>query len=61
MEYYLVVKKKKHEILPSATTWMDLEGIRLIEIIQRKTNIIHRRNLKKKTSEYYKKETISKI
>ena len=38
MEYYLAIKK--NEILPFATTWMELEGIRLSEISQRKTNII---------------------
>ena len=27
MEYYSAIKKKKNEILPSATTWMDLDGI----------------------------------
>ena len=31
---------KKNEILPYATTWMELEGIMLSEISQRKTNII---------------------
>ena len=30
MEYYSAIKKK--EILPFATTWMDLEGIMLSEI-----------------------------
>ena len=29
-----------NEILPSATTWMELEGIMLSEISQIKTNII---------------------
>ena len=38
MEYYSAIKK--NEILPFATTWMELEGIRLSEISQRKTNII---------------------
>lgn len=38
MEYYLAIKK--NEILPFATTWMELEGIMLSEIIQRKTKII---------------------
>ena len=38
MEYHLAIKK--NEILPFATTWMQLEGIMLSEISQRKTNII---------------------
>ena len=38
MEYYSSIKK--NEILPFATTWMELEGIMLSEISQRKTNII---------------------
>ena len=38
MEYYSAVKK--NEILPFAATWMELEGIMLSEISQRKTNII---------------------
>ena len=38
MEYYLAIKK--NEILPFATTWIELEGIMLSEISQRKTNII---------------------
>ena len=38
MEYYLAIKK--NEILPFATTWMELEGIMLSEISQRKRNII---------------------
>ena len=32
MEYYLAIKKNK--ILPFATTWMHLEGIRLNEVSQ---------------------------
>ena len=32
MEYYSAIKKNK--ILPSATTWIDLEGIMLSEISQ---------------------------
>ena len=31
---------KKNEILPSAATWMDLEGIMLSEISQRKTSTV---------------------
>ena len=38
MEYYLAIKK--NGILPFATMWMELEGIMLSEISQRKTNII---------------------
>ena len=33
MEYYLAIKK--NEILPSVTTWMELEGIMLSEIRER--------------------------
>ena len=48
-EYNLAIKK--NEILPSATTWMDLEGIMLSEISQRQTNTVydltHTQNLKK--------------
>ena len=32
------ISHKKNEILPFATTWMDLEGIKLSEISQTKTN-----------------------
>ena len=38
MEYYSAIKK--NEILPFATTWMELEGIMLSKISQRKTKII---------------------
>ena len=38
MEYYSTIKK--NEILPFASTWIDLEGIMLSEISQRKINII---------------------
>ena len=38
MEYYSAIKK--NEILPFATTWVDLEIIILSEVIQTKTNII---------------------
>ena len=38
IEYYSA--NKKNEILPFATTWMELEDIMLSEISQRKTNII---------------------
>ena len=35
MEYYLVMKK--NEILPFATMWLELEGIMLSKISQKKT------------------------
>ena len=35
-----IIQPLKKEILPFATTWMDLEGIMLSEISQRKTNTI---------------------
>ena len=38
MEYYSAIKK--NEILPFATTCMELEGIMLSEISHRKTKII---------------------
>ena len=38
IEYHSVMKK--NEILPFATTWMELQGIMLSEISQRKTGII---------------------
>ncbi|KAF0881766.1 LORF2 protein, partial [Crocuta crocuta] len=38
MEYCSAIKK--NEILPVATMWMELEGMMLSEISQRKTNII---------------------
>ena len=38
MEYYSAIKK--HEIMPFAATWMDLEIIILSEARQRKANLI---------------------
>ena len=38
MEYYSAIKK--NEILPFATTWIELEGIMLSKISQKKTNIV---------------------
>ena len=38
MEYYSAIKKS--DILPFAIAWMDLEGIMLSEISERKTNTI---------------------
>ena len=41
---YILGQKKKNEILPFTTTWMDLDGIMLSEkvkyIKQRKTNTV---------------------
>ena len=37
---YINYSAIKNEILPFATTWMDLEGIRLSEISQTKTNTV---------------------
>ena len=37
---YITQPQKKNEILPFVTTWLDIEGIMLKEINQRKTNII---------------------
>ena len=39
MEYYSAIKK--NEIIPFATTWMDLEIIILSEIIQKEKDIYH--------------------
>ena len=38
MAYYLAIKN--NEILPFATTWMELEGIMLSKLSKRKTKII---------------------
>ena len=53
MEYYSAIKK--NEILPLATTWMELEGIMLSEISQRKKNhmtSLNMRTLRDKTDEH---------
>ena len=51
MEYYLAIKKS--EILPFATTWMDLEGIMRSEIRERQKSydFTHMRTLRDKTDE----------
>ena len=36
----ILLRHKKDEILPFATTWMDLEGIMLSEISQTKINTV---------------------
>ena len=59
MEYYSAIKK--NEILPFAITWMDLEGIKLIEISQTEKDkilyvITYIRNLKNKTNIDYNKK-----
>ena len=38
MEYYAAIRK--NEILPFAAIWIDLEGLMLSEISQRKTNTV---------------------
>ena len=44
MEYYSVIKR--NEILPFATTWMELECVRLSEISQSEKNKYHIWNLR---------------
>ena len=39
MEYYSAIKK--NEILPFATTWVDLEGVMLNEVSQKNTVCYH--------------------
>ena len=43
MEYYSAINK--NEILPSVTTWMDLEGIMLSEISQIEKDKYHKISL----------------
>ena len=40
IQWSITRQSKKNEILPFATTWMELKGIMLSEISQRKTKII---------------------
>ena len=56
-EYYSTIKK--NEILPFATTWMDLEDIMLSEISQRK-KINVRYHLYMKSKKYNKFVNIAK-
>ena len=51
MKYYSAIKM--NEILPFATTWMDLKGIMLNEMCDREKNIhdiTYMQNLKNKTN-----------
>ena len=45
----ILLSHKKNEIVPFATTWMDLNGVTLSEVSQRKTkyDITYTWNLKK--------------
>ena len=59
MEYYSAIKK--NEILPLATTWIELEGIMLSEISQSEKDknhmTTHIRTLRDKTDEHKGRET----
>ena len=52
MEYYSAIKK--NEILPFATTWMELEGITLSKIRERQVSydLTHMKSLRYKTDEH---------
>ena len=57
MEYYSTIKK--NEILPFATMWMELEGMMLSEISQRKTksyDFAHMKTLRHRTDEHKGRE-----
>ena len=56
MEYYSTIKK--NEILPSATRWMELEGVMLTEIRERQISydFTHMRNLRYKTDKHKGRE-----
>ena len=57
----ILLSHKKNEILPSATTWIDLEGIMLNEMSDRERQILYNLtymwNLKTKTNQPNKTET----
>ena len=65
MEYYSAIKK--NEILPFATTWLDLEGIMLSEISWAERDKYYMLSLicgiskMKQVNEYNKTETDSQI
>ena len=44
----ILLSHKKNETLPSAATWMDLEGIMLSVVAQRKTNTLYYLNVESK-------------
>ena len=44
----ILLSHKKNEMLPSAATWMDLEGIMLSVVTQRKTNTLYYLNVESK-------------
>ena len=52
MEYYLAMRK--NEIRPFAATWMELEGIMLSEISQRKTHVFTHRWILRNLTEDHK-------
>ena len=54
-----VLLDKKNEILPSATMWMELEGIMLSEVRERQKSydFTHMRTLRDKTDEHKGRET----
>ena len=48
---------KKNEILPFATTWMEMKGMMLSEISQRKIyDFTHTQNLRNTTDEHRRRE-----
>ena len=55
----ILLSHKKNKILPFAATWMDLEGIMLSEISQRKTNTVWY-HLHVESKEYNKLVNITK-
>ena len=54
---YLLLSDQKEEILPFATTWMELEGIMLSKIRERQIcDFTHMRTLMYKTDEHKGKQ-----
>ena len=41
IDYYSATKKKKNEIMPSASTWMELETLTLNEVSQKEKDNYH--------------------